>query len=455
MSGDWKRSYGANCDTGSGRKPPVNGTASQPTATAPVVDSTWLDPSRKGGEGQELVAGTPHSVLDIACQIAGGRGGEDVVERVLQLAALGGHRRGRRRGDGPRQGKGSVEPQFEPQGEGVVTRVERVSDVTGEVRQTGLLAIGVALLGGVAVRQPHGGPMPVHDLVHHAGAPRRGGVVHHRVLAAENPVIGVRALDAHARLVGRHHGGTPQGRQGGVAPGVEAGFGPAQHVGETALADAQAEQIGQRLLQTFVGQRLEGFQIHGRGVQARAERRRGRSGRSRRCYAGPASRAHHAETPVLLDERLHLRQFDPLVNADRLGRQIGRQRQTAVRAVGGEVVDDRVRLLGDDAAVALVAGLRASGAGLLALLLAIGGWRLGRRARRLGRALQLQHQLDQLVLAQTLEITTAHAATESAFRRQRKPLLQRHDTRPASLVSPHPVGNYRQRVPALRPRPMC
>ena len=39
-SGDWKRSYGANCDTGSGRKPPVNGTASQPTATAPVVDST-------------------------------------------------------------------------------------------------------------------------------------------------------------------------------------------------------------------------------------------------------------------------------------------------------------------------------------------------------------------------------------------------------------------------------
>ncbi len=441
MSGDWKRSYGANCDTGSGRKPPVNGTASQPTATAPVVDSTGLDPSRKGDESQELVAGAAHPVLDVARQVADGRSGEDVVEGALQLAALGGHRRGRRRGDGPRQGEGSVEPQLEPQGEGVVAGVERVGDVTGEVRQTGLLPVGVPLLGGIAVRQPHGGPVPVHDLVHHARASCRGGVVHHRVLAAEDPVIGVRALDAHARLVGRHHGGTPQGRQGGVAPGVEAGFGPAQHVGETALADAQAEQIGQSLLQTFVGQRLEGLQVQSRGVQARAEGRRGRSGRPRRCHARPASRARHGEAPVLLDDGLHLRQLDPLVHADRLGRQIGRQRQTAVWARCRAVVDDRVRLLGEDAAVALVAGLRASGAGLLAPLLAVGRGRLGRRARRLGRALQLQHQLDQLVLAQTFEITAAHAARESAFNRPRKHFVAPRRYGPAPVASRHPVGN--------------
>src|SRR5450759_3792724 len=39
MSGDWKRTYGANCDTGvseSGRKQ----SSSRPTDTAPVVDST-------------------------------------------------------------------------------------------------------------------------------------------------------------------------------------------------------------------------------------------------------------------------------------------------------------------------------------------------------------------------------------------------------------------------------
>ncbi len=71
---------------------------------------------------------------------------------------------------------------------------------------------------------------------------------------------------------------------------------------------------------------------------------------------------------MLLDERLHLRQRDPLVHADRLGRQIGRQRQTAVWARCRAVVDDRVRLLGEDAAVAFVARLRPAWAGLLAPL---------------------------------------------------------------------------------------
>ena len=145
---------------------------------------------------------------------------------------------------------------------------------------------------------------------------------------------------------------------------------------------------------------------------------------------------------MLLDDGLHLRQLDPLVHADRFGRQIVRQRQTAVWARCRAVVDDRIRLLGEDAAVALVAGLRASGAGLLAPLLAVGRGRLGRRARRLGRALQLQHQLDQFVLAQTLEITTAHANTESAFIAPRKPSL--HLSRPCSepVASHDPVGRY-------------
>ncbi len=143
---------------------------------------------------------------------------------------------------------------------------------------------------------------------------------------------------------------------------------------------------------------------------------------------------------MLLDEGLHLRQLDVLVHADRLGRQIGRQRQPAVRACGRAVVDDRVGIFGDDAAVALVAGLGAPGAGLLAPLLAVGGGRLGRRARRLGRALQLQHQLDQLVLAQALEITAAHAAKESAFITPRKPSLDLDPLPPAPVASRHPRG---------------
>ena len=111
-------------------------------------------------------------------------------------------------------------------------------------------------------------------------------------------------------------------------------------------------------------------------------------------------------------------------------------------AFGRTVIDDRVGILGGDAAVALMAGLRASGAGLLAPLLAVGGGRLGRRARRLARALQLQHQLDQFVLAQALEITTAHAAVESPLTRTRKPSLHPDRARPAPTSSRNPVGSY-------------
>ena len=215
--------------------------------------------------------------------------------------------------------------------------------------------------------------------------------MYHRFGAAEDPMVGVRALDAHARLVGRHHGGAPQGRQGRLTPGVEARLGPVQHLGQAALAVAQAEQVDERLLQTLVGQSLEGLQVQGHDMQARAEGCRSSSGRPRRRNAGPASRAHHGEAPVLLDEGLYLRQLDVLVHADRLGRQIGRQRQTAVWVCRRAVVDHRIGILGNDAAMALVAGLGASRAGLLTPLFAVRRWRLGGRARRLGWALQLQH----------------------------------------------------------------
>ncbi len=74
MSGDWKRSYGANCDTGSGRKPPVNGTASQPTATAPVVDSTHADASvvEEAGEGRPAVRACSPSPSPPRTRAAGG-----------------------------------------------------------------------------------------------------------------------------------------------------------------------------------------------------------------------------------------------------------------------------------------------------------------------------------------------------------------------------------------------
>ena len=48
-----------------------------------------LDPAGEGGGDQELVAGAPHPVLDIAGQVAGDRDDEDAVEaaRVATLLA--------------------------------------------------------------------------------------------------------------------------------------------------------------------------------------------------------------------------------------------------------------------------------------------------------------------------------------------------------------------------------
>jgi len=60
-----------------------------------------------------------------------------------------------------------------------------------------------------------------------------------------------------------------------------------------------------------------------------------------------------------------------------------------------------------------------AGAGLFAALHAVGGRRLGVCARRLGRALKLQHQLDQFVFAQPFEVGPSHDDMESADQTQR------------------------------------
>lgn len=64
--------------------------------------------------------------------------------------------------------------------------------------------------------------------------------------------------------------------------------------------------------------------------------------------------------------------------------------------------------------VALMPGLGPAGTRLLPPLLAIRGRRLGRGARSLLGPVQAQHQLDQLLLAQALQVTAAHPDRESA-----------------------------------------
>ena len=79
-------------------------------------------------------------------------------------------------------------------------------------------------------------------------------------------------------------------------------------------------------------------------MQARAEWRAGRGRRRGGHDASATTRALHGQATMVLDDRLDLRQLDPLVHAHRLARQIGRQRDTAARALLRSVIDDAVRL---------------------------------------------------------------------------------------------------------------
>ena len=93
------------------------------------------------------------------------------------------------------------------------------------------------------------------------------------LIAAKHPLKGIAAFDPHAGLVRGHDRGTAQGRDGTIAVGDEGSLRPAQHVHQPALADLQAEEIGQSILKPFIGESLEGLEIGRHGMQPRPKRR--------------------------------------------------------------------------------------------------------------------------------------------------------------------------------------
>ena len=118
---------------------------------------------------------------------------------------------------------------------------------------------------------------------------------------------------------------------------------------------------------------------------------------------------------MALDHRLHLRQVDPVVHADHLARQIRSQSGSAARALVGTMINDPIGCLAQPAALSFVARLGTTGLRSLLPLFAIGRGRFGGGARGPLWSLQPQHQLDQLLLAQTLKLATSHLSRESAL----------------------------------------
>src|ERR1039458_174836 len=81
--------------------------------------------------------------------------------------------------------------------------------------------------------------------------------------------------------------------------------------------------------------------------------------------------------------------------------------------MGWCVVAECVGIVGQPTIVRLMPGLRPARTSVLAFLFLVCGRRLGRSPRRFIRSLQLQHQINQFVLAQALQISPFHARMDS------------------------------------------
>ena len=276
-SGDWKRSYGANCDTGSGRKPPVNGTASQPTATAPVVDST----GRRVGmdqEGEEVAPDFAVAFPEALAVPIGGAEGHDGVEVAVEAPAVLLAGAGRQGVAPPRLQDGPQQKRLHARREDGVAGVDGKLAVPELVSEAHLPEIGVALLGAEQVRHPDRGTMAAHHLGHHAGAPAFAHDVDHHLGVLEDPVPAGPPIDPHACLVRAHDPRPAQPGQDDRCRVVEGGLGAAEQGIERAFADGQAEQVFEQAAQALIADGVGEAQVKRHGHYARAK------GRAELCW---------------------------------------------------------------------------------------------------------------------------------------------------------------------------
>ena len=254
--------------------------------------------------------------------------------------------------------------------------------------------------------------MPVHYLVHDAGGAGIIRLMHDRVLAVENPGIRVRPLDPNAGLVAGDDLGGPNNGLRLLGLDLEAGMRADEHVHQRPLAHAQPERIAEQAAQPFIRQRLETLQIDRQRMDARSKRRRRRDRGSRRFRLDPATPASAGEATVADDIRLDRRDFDLVVFADQVLPGVRRESQAAPLANVRHVIAKFVRIVRQPTVVRLMPEFRSARTRILALLLLVRRRRLGRRARSLVGPLEPQHQLDQLLFAQLLQITAVHRAMD-------------------------------------------
>jgi len=120
------------------------------------------------------------------------------------------------------------------------------------------------------------------------------------------------------------------------------------------------------------------------------------------------------------DMGFNRRDLDLVIFADQVHRRIGLQGAAATLANRGFIVTILIRVLAQRAYMRLVANLGAARPGIVALFLLVRRRRFGRIARILLGTLQAQHQIDQIFLAQPLQIAPVHARMDSDILRRGK-----------------------------------
>ena len=127
------------------------------------------------------------------------------------------------------------------------------------------------------------------------------------------------------------------------------------------------------------------------------------------------------EAPMTHDIGFDRRYLDLVVFTDQFKRLVVRKHAAALFANIGLMVVKRVGTVGEQAAVRLVPGLCPARTRVVALLFLVRRRGLGRGTRSLIRPLKPKHQLNQLLLAELLQITAIHPLIDSDIASRRKP----------------------------------
>ena len=157
----------------------------------------------------------------------------------------------------------------------------------------------------------------------------------------------------------------------------------------------------------------------------------------------PQCAQRQARAPMAHDIGLDRRYLDLVVFPDQFHLGVGRHRPAAELAMSWPVVVELIGIVRQPTIVRFMPGLRPARTRVLALGFLVGGRRLRRIARRFIRSLKLDHQLNQLVLAQALQISAIHAHMDSEIVTPWQGARGNQRHRPHPCTEKMAVGNYR------------